>query len=56
MPDFNKILGTGITLKNNETKDMIKKIKSLENSWFLWKGTARKIATQEVGFPICLGH
>ena len=32
MPDFNKILGTGITLKNNETKDMIKKIKSLENS------------------------
>ena len=32
MPDFNKILGTGITLKNRETKDMIKKIKSLENS------------------------
>ena len=32
MPDFNKILGTGITLTNNETKDMIKIIKSLENS------------------------
>ena len=51
MPDFNKILGTGITLTNNETKDMIKIIKSLENSSFLWKGTARKIATQEVRFP-----
>ena len=45
-----KVLGTGITLTNNETKDIIKVIKSLENSGILLKGTTRKMTSQEGGF------
>ena len=31
MADFNKVLGTGITPKNNEIKNIIEVIRSLEN-------------------------
>ena len=39
-----KVLGTGITLTDNEIKDIIKVIKSLENRGILLKGTTRKIS------------
>ena len=42
--------GTGITLNNNEIKDFIKVIKSLENREILIKGTVIKINSQEGGF------
>ena len=42
--------GYGITLTNNEIKDIIKVIKSSENREFLLKGTTRKITSQEGGF------
>ena len=45
-----KVLGTGITLTNNEIKDIMKVIKSLENRRILFKGTTRKITSQEGGF------
>ena len=40
---FNKeyITGAGITLTNNEIKDIVKVIKSLEDKWILLKGTTR---------------
>ena len=41
---------SGITLINNEIKDIIKVIKSLENRGILLKGTTRKITGQEGGF------
>ena len=49
---FNKeyITGSGITLTNNEIKDIIKVIKSLENREILLKGTTTKITSQEGGF------
>ena len=45
-----KVLGTGITLTNNEIKDIIKVIKYLENRGVLLKGTTRKFTSQEGGF------
>ena len=48
---------SGITLTNNETKDIIKLIRSLENRGILLKGIARKINSQEGGllsFPAIL--
>ena len=49
---FNKkcITGLGITLTNNEIKNIMKVIKSLENRGILLKGTTRKITSQEGGF------
>ena len=44
------ISGSGITLTNNEIKDIIKLIKSLENRRILLKGTTRKITSQEGEF------
>ena len=46
---FSSNKGSGITLTNNETKDIIKVIKSLENRGILLKGTTRKITGQEGG-------
>ena len=43
-------MGTGITLTNNEVKNIIKLIDSLENRRILLKETTRKIATQEEEF------
>ena len=39
--------GSGITLTNNEIKDIMKVIKSLENNGILLKGTTRKFTSQE---------
>ena len=47
---ISSITRSGITLKNNEIKDIIKIIKSLENKGILLKGTTRKITSQEGGF------
>ena len=49
---FNKeyIPGSGITLTNNEIKDIVKVMKFLENRGILLKGTTRKITSQEGGF------
>ena len=51
---FNKeyISGNGseITLTDNEIKDIMKVVKSLENRETSLKGTARKITSQEGGF------
>ena len=41
------VLGTGITLTNNEIKYIMKVIESLENRGILLKGTTRKITSQE---------
>ena len=38
---FTSTKGSGITLTNNEMKDIIKVIKSLENRGILLKGTTR---------------
>ena len=48
---FNKeyITGSGITLKNNRIKEIMKVIKSLENKGILLKGTITKITSQEGG-------
>ena len=43
--------GSGITLTNNEIKDIMKAIKSLENRRSLLKGFTRKITSQEGEFP-----
>ena len=42
--------GAGITLTNNEIKDIMKVIKSLENRGILLKAIARKVTCQEGGF------
>ena len=42
--------GSGIILTNNEIKDLIKVISSLENREILLKGTTRKNTGQEGGF------
>ena len=39
--------GSGITLTNNETKNIIKVTKSLENRGDLGKGTSRKIPVKK---------
>ena len=39
-----------ITLTNNEIKDIMRVIKSLENRGILLKGTTRKSTSQEGGF------
>ena len=44
------ITGSGITLTNNEIKDIIKVIKSLKNRGILLKEATRKITSQEEGF------
>ena len=43
---FTSSKGAGITLTNNEIKDIIKLIKSLENRGILLKETTRKITSQ----------
>ena len=45
-----KVYGTGITITDNEIKDIIKLIKSLVKRGMLLKGTARKNTSQERGF------
>ena len=40
-----KLFGAGITLTDNEIKDIIKVIKSLEKRGILLKGTTRKITS-----------
>ena len=45
-----KVRGTDITVTDNEIKDIIKAIKSLENRGILLKGTTKKITSQEGGF------
>ena len=47
---FENASGAGITLTNNEIKDTMKVIKSLENREILLKGTTRKITSLEEGF------
>ena len=47
--EYSAILSSRITLINNERKDIIKVIKSLENRGILLKGTTRKITSQEGG-------
>ena len=42
--------GSGITLSNNEIKDIMKVIKSLENTATLLKGTTKKRTSQAVKF------
>ena len=44
------ITGSAITLTNNEIKDIIKVIKSLEKGGILLKGTTTKITSHEGGF------
>ena len=51
-----KALGTRISLRNNEIKDIIKVIKSLENRGVLLKGTTRQITSQNEDFKIFLDH
>ena len=45
-----KITGSGITLTNNEIKDIIKVIRYLENRGILLKGAIKKVTSQEGGF------
>ena len=47
---ISSITGSGITLRSNEIKDIMKVIKSLENRGILLKGTTRKIISQEKEF------
>ena len=47
---FTSSKGSGITLANNEIKDIIKVIKSLENRGILSKETTRKSTSQEKKF------
>ena len=44
------IADSGVTLINNEIKDIVKVIRSLENTGILFKGTTRKISSQKGGF------
>ena len=45
-----KIKGSGLAITNNEIKDIIKVIRSLENKTILLKGTTKKITGHEGGF------
>ena len=47
-----RTFGAGINLTNNEIKDFMKVIKSLEKRGMLLKETTRKIFSQEGGFLI----
>ena len=53
---FTSIRGSGITLTNNEIKDIITEIKPSENRGTLSKGTTRKITSQEGGSLYFLRH
>ena len=44
-----KTFGAGISLNNNEIKDIMKVIKALENRGILLRGTTRKISSQRGG-------
>ena len=48
--DLKKKFGTGTTLRNNEIKDLMKIIKSLENRGISLKETTRKTTSLEGGF------
>ena len=45
-----KIKGSGLAITNNEIKDIIKVIRSLETKTILLKGTTKKITVHEGGF------
>ena len=44
-------MGSRITLRNNEIKDIMKEIRSLENRGILLKVTTKIVSSQEGGFP-----
>ena len=46
-----KLSGSGLTLTNNEMKNIMKVIRSLENIEILLKGTTRKISSQKEESP-----
>ena len=50
VPEFFAIVVSGRTLTNNEMKDIIKVIRSLENRGILLKETTKRISSQEGGF------
>ena len=52
---LSSITGSGITLQNNEIKDIIKVIRYLENRGILLKRTTKKITTRK-GFSIFLDY
>ena len=45
-----KACGAGMTLNDNEVKDIIKIIKSLENRGILLKGATGKVTSHKGGF------
>ena len=45
--EFRIIKGSGNTLKNNEIRDIMKVIRSLENRGSFLKGTIKKITSQK---------
>ena len=47
---ISSVTGSGITLANNEIKDVMKALKPLQNRGILLKGTSRKITSHEGGF------
>ena len=47
---ISSITDSGITLTNNEIKDTIKVIKSLENRGNLFKGSTTKVTSQKGGY------
>ena len=51
---ISSITDSGISLKNNKTKDVIKVIMSLDNRGMLLIGSTTKISNQEVGLLVCL--
>ena len=51
---ISSITDSGISLKNNKTKDVIKVIMSLDNRGMLLIGSTTKINNQEVGLLVCL--
>ena len=44
---YKEVYGEVLTLTDNEIKDIIKVIKSLENRGILLKGTSKRITSQE---------
>ena len=48
--DIKKFLRVGITVTGNEIKDLMKVIKSLENTEVFFKGTTRKILVKKKDF------
>ena len=53
---FTSSRGSGITLTNNEIKDIMKVIKSLENRGMLCKGTIEKLLVKKEDFKFFLDH